>query len=65
MNKKLLEMIDCTKQSLKIQESLLHSHLLTDEELIELEHQLNKLQLRIMDLNRAGIIEKLKKRRKK
>lgn len=60
--KKLLEMISCTKQSLEIQEKLLHSDLLSDKELIDLEHQLTKLHLKIMDLNRAGLIEKFKKR---
>lgn len=59
---KLLEMIYCTKESLKIQTKLLNSDSLSDKELIDLECQLTKLHLRIMDLNRAGIIEKLKNR---
>lgn len=59
---KLLEMISCTKESLSIQYKLLESNNLSNTEIIELNQQLDKLHLRIMDLNRAGIIQKLKNR---
>lgn len=59
---RLLNMISCTKKSLKIQELLLHSDMLSDKEIIDLECKLNNLHLEIMDLNKISLIQRLKER---